>query len=510
MNTFINSPISYEKVAIGKYSCNFSRFSFFFKSMTDTLYKSLYYLRMKNFTKCAESCKGIGSSQQKEKWYIICKARTEESWTDFTEPDDLSAADYVFDENILTELPRPGTSLRTGMQTSRGTRPISTNGRPVSGYTHSSTSRGPSRSGTPTTSATSRFSRLATASLAFSGDEPDVTSMNVAKFSRNPFLSRILVDYLIHRLRDPIRAVTLAADCTKVHGFDDWWWKNRLGRSYYLLGLFPEAEQQFRSSLTTSPNIESRLELSKLYVRIDQPVKAMAELDNGLEQFPREYRFMLSQARLSDQLGNTIKAREIWRNVLKIDQASIEAIANLGAVTYYEDQPETASIFYSYLRRLGIVNSAVMNNIAMTALGAGDYSSVGPAIVAALSLATDSDEKAQIWYNISHIALTAGDLNLAHQALLISTALSLNCAEAFNNLGLLELRRRNTQKSLAAFRAATEANPEIHEPWFNMALVYQRVGQLQEAYIAASEAVKLFPLFVEANELLHTLEQQMK
>ena len=98
--------------------------------------------------------------------------------------------------------------------------------------------------------------------------------------------------------------------------------------------------------------------------------------------------------------------------MLKIDQASVEAIASLGAVTFYEDQPETAELFYSYLERLGIVNSAVMNNLAITALNSRDYANVGPAIVAALSLSIDSEEKAQIWYNISHIALTAGDLSL--------------------------------------------------------------------------------------------------
>ena len=43
-----------------------------------------------------------------------------------------------------------------------------------------------------------------------------------------------------------------------------------------------------------------------------------------------------------------------------------------------------------------------------------------------------------------------------------------------------------------------------------MALVYQRIGQLQESYLAAAEAVRLYPLFVEANELLTSLEQQMK
>ena len=90
----------------------------------------------------------------------------------------------------------------------------------------------------------------------------------------------------------------------KIHRFDDWLWINRLGRSYYLLNLFLESEQQFRSSLSTTPNIESLLELSKLYVRIDQPFKEMSELDTGLEQFPCEYLFMLVQAKLSDQMEN--------------------------------------------------------------------------------------------------------------------------------------------------------------------------------------------------------------
>jgi tetratricopeptide repeat protein 8 len=65
---------------------------------------------------------------------------------------------------------------------------------------------------------------------------------------------------------------------------------------------------------------------------------------------------------------------------------------------------------------------------------------------------------------VSHIALTAGELGLADQALLIATSMSLKSAEAFNNLGLLELKKRNIQKSIAAFKAATEADPEMHEP----------------------------------------------
>jgi hypothetical protein len=30
--------------------------------------------------------------------------------------------------------------------------------------------------------------------------------------------------------------------------YQDWWWKERLGKGYYMLGLFRDAEKQFKSS----------------------------------------------------------------------------------------------------------------------------------------------------------------------------------------------------------------------------------------------------------------------
>ena len=312
----------------------------------DPLFKTLHYMRLRKYESCSESCKLIPSQNQREKWYIICKIRSEESYYDFTEPDELSASDIVFEEGMLEKVPRPGTSLRTGMVGSRLT----------SGYMHSSQINSRRVGAAPTTSSTSHFTRLATASLAFNGEEPDITSINIEKFAKNPFLARILIDYLLQRLRDPIRAVQLSASCTKLAGFDDWWWKNRLGRAYYQLGLYPEAEAQFKSSLYTAYNIESRLELAKLYLRIDQPNKAISELQTGYEQFPHEIKFLLAQAQLCESIGDIPKARDLWRKVLQIDQASIEAIASIGASSFYEDQPETSFKFYSYLRKLGIVS----------------------------------------------------------------------------------------------------------------------------------------------------------
>jgi tetratricopeptide repeat protein 8 len=44
------------------------------------------------------------------------------------------------------------------------------------------------------------------------------------------------------------KALELAAYATGEAGFTDWWWKERLGKAYYQLGLLRDAEQQFASA----------------------------------------------------------------------------------------------------------------------------------------------------------------------------------------------------------------------------------------------------------------------
>lgn len=45
------------------------------------------------------------------------------------------------------------------------------------------------------------------------------------------------------------QALDLAAQATQAQEFKDWWWKVQLGRCYYRLGLFRDAEKQFKVSL---------------------------------------------------------------------------------------------------------------------------------------------------------------------------------------------------------------------------------------------------------------------
>lgn len=44
----------------------------------------------------------------------------------------------------------------------------------------------------------------------------------------------------------------------------DWWWKARLGKCYYQLGMLREAEKQFLSALKSADMVTTVLELSKV------------------------------------------------------------------------------------------------------------------------------------------------------------------------------------------------------------------------------------------------------
>ncbi len=58
---------------------------------------------------------------------------------------------------------------------------------------------------------------------------------------------------------------------------------------------------------------------------------------------------------------------------------------------------------------------------------------------------SDDTNASDVWYNIGHVGIGIGDLGLAYQSFKIAVSLNPNHAEAFNNLGVLELRRGNIE-----------------------------------------------------------------
>ena len=72
----------------------------------------------------------------------------------------------------------------------------------------------------------------------------DVNRLPLTKYAMRPSLAKVLCDYLLYHDNNPKKALELAAEATKAAEFKDWWWKLTLGKCYYKLGVFREAERQ--------------------------------------------------------------------------------------------------------------------------------------------------------------------------------------------------------------------------------------------------------------------------
>ena len=77
-------------------------------------------------------------------------------------------------------------------------------------------------------------------------------------------LARALNDYMLYVDHNPKRALELCSQCTKLSDYRDWWWKERLGKCYFQLGMFRDAEKQFLSSQKNCGTVLATLDLCKV------------------------------------------------------------------------------------------------------------------------------------------------------------------------------------------------------------------------------------------------------
>ena len=122
----------------------------------------------------------------------------------------------------------------------------------------------------------------------------------------------------------------------------------------------------------------------------------------------------------------------------------------------------------------------------------------------ALSLSSD-DAMADVWYNIGQVAIGIGDLGLAYQAFKIAISEDSNHAEAYTNLGVLELRKGNIDAARSNFNTAHTLAPHMFEPCFNGALLAFKLGDFQDSYELAQKSLVAFPDHHDSHELLKQL-----
>nr|XP_033809100.1 tetratricopeptide repeat protein 8 isoform X1 [Geotrypetes seraphini] len=494
----------------------------------DPLLQAWSYFRRRKFQLCSELCGRILEKTPLDQaaWSLKTRALTEMVYVDEIDVDQEGIAEMVLDENAIAQVARPGTSLKLPGTSQVGgpspaVRPITQSGRPLTGFVRPSTQSG--RPGTmeqairtprtahtarPVTSVSGRFIRLGTASMLTNPDGPfiNLSRLNLAKYAQKPNLAKSLFEYIFHHENDLKNALDLAALATEYAQFKDWWWKVQLGKCYYRLGLYREAEKQFKSSLCNQDMVDTFLYLAKVYTRLDQPITALNLFKQGLDRFPGEVNLLCGIARIQEEMNMTT-ATECYKDVLKQDNTHVEALACIGSNHFYSDQPEIALRFYRRLLQMGVYNCQLFNNLGLCCFYAQQYDMTVSSFERALSLAENDEEVADVWYNLGHVAMGIGDVNLAYQCFKLTLANNNDHAEAYNNLAVLEMRKNNIEQARALLQTASNLAPHMYEPHYNFAALSDKVGDLQSSYIAAKKSETAFPSHADTQRLIQQLKQ---
>ncbi|KAM7375780.1 hypothetical protein PAMP_005552 [Pampus punctatissimus] len=467
----------------------------------DPLFLAWSYFRRRKLQQCSDICTKIlqDNPYDQAAWSLKTRALTEMVYIDEVEVDQEGIAEMMLDQSSIAQVARPGTSLRLPGTSQGGgptpaVRPMTQSGRPITGFVRPSTQSG--RPGTmeqaiktprtastarPVTSASGRFIRLGTASMLTNPDGPfiNLSRVNLAKYSQKPNLSRSLFEFIFHHENDVKNALDLAAQATEHAQFKDWWWKVQLGKCYY----------------------------RQVYQRLDQPITALNLFKQGLDQFPGEVTLLTGIARIHEEMNNITSATEYYKDVLKQDNTHVEAIACIGSNHFYTDQPEIALRFYRRLLQMGVYNCQLYNNLGLCCFYAQQYDMTLSSFERALALVANDEEQADVWYNIGHVAVGIGDLILAYQCFKLALAFNNDHAEAYNNLAVLELRKGRIEQSKAFLQTAASLAPHMYEPHFNLSILSEKIGDLQNSYIAAQKSEDAFPEHIDTQQLLKQLRQ---
>ena len=99
--------------------------------------------------------------------------------------------------------------------------------------------------------------------------------LNAKNVAKKRHIAKAVVDYLIYVESNFRRALDIASEATHLTNYEDWWWKARIGKCQFKMGMIKDAEKQFTSSLKDQQMIVTQIELAKVAIRLDQPQKAI-------------------------------------------------------------------------------------------------------------------------------------------------------------------------------------------------------------------------------------------
>ncbi|KAI8034955.1 hypothetical protein M5D96_012302 [Drosophila gunungcola] len=231
-------------------------------------------------------------------------------------------------------------------------------------------------------------------------------------------------------------------------------------KAYSLCQAVMEVQRQKPGSGATASNL--------LYQRIKQPGKALSLIGEVVDTRPFDVTYRLEQARIHQAMEQQEDALQLYRLVAKLQPINVESLASIAVGYFYDNNPEMALMYYRRILSLGAHSAELYCNIALCCLYGGQIDLVLPCFQRALAMATQPEQKADIWYNLSFVAVTSGDFNLAKRCLQLCLTSDGQNGAALNNLAVLAAQGGDIMGAKSYLNAAKDVMPEGSEVTTNL------------------------------------------
>jgi len=508
------------------------------ETIDNKIYLLFYCYSIQNYKQCLSLCDELLAKNPTDQtvWFLKIRVLTEMSYINDTEYYDN---DIGFDERLLNIdfIPRSGTITSGSAPKSSGgrlihsatssgfnqsVRPSSSKGQFLPGFFRVANykdlaSNSKSRRNTATgieissvqISTPGRFVLLGTESLIDKGNNQliDIEKLDLKKISSEK-ISRALFLYIYYFENKYHKALELSAHATASHNHKDWWWKVQLGKCYYKLGLFLDAIKQFESALNLKSIENTYLYLSKAFLKLQKNNDAIQCIENGLKIHHDSIDLLIALARIYESQGDLDHSIEYYRKVLYIDNSNKEALASLASSSFYKDQPEIALRYYKRLLQMGFYDNAeIWNNMGLCTFYSQQYDLCLVCFERAFQVAEDDITISDIWYNLSQVANSIGDILLTYRCLKLAIASNPSHYEAWNNLGVLEVLFNNNKESAKThFNVSIKGADYLYEPFYNSAILNMSEGNIQDSYNNCKKSLEIYPEFNRGKDLMKKLE----
>ncbi|XP_038113838.1 tetratricopeptide repeat protein 8 [Culex quinquefasciatus] len=454
----------------------------------DKFFAAVSLFRRRKYDECIEVCNELlqhNAALHQGPWELKMRSMTQRVYIDDIEADDDVAED-ILDTQTIATAPRPGTSIRTtaaasaaGKATAAGARPRTGTGRPITGISRPGTlslQRPGSTLGNKTalktarTAGSARNIRLGSASMFAVGDPTGplfhISRLHPDKYADKDAISKPLFQYLYYHEGEIRKAMALCdavLNLKRTNGEGLWWWNAQKGRCLIATGSPREAEHYLRAALNELYHPDTVLLLARIYIKIDQPTAALEVCKNGLEKLPGDITLMTQQARVLELVGNLSASVRRYRHISQLDSMNTEALACIAVSYFYGNQPETALLYYRRILSMGAHSAELYCNIGLCCLYGGQLDLVFPCFQRAIRMATTAELKADVWYNLSFVAMTTGDVHLARRCLRLAIASNGSHGSALNNMAVMVARQKQYAKAKSYLVAAKAALPNCDE-----------------------------------------------